>query len=419
MYATVGRKFSHGDSNGDLLAEAKRKPILDLAIAHGAQLTPEAGRSEFSGPCLYCGGEDRLHVSVTKNGWFCRGCYPLEEKGWKDSVDFITYYDKVSVSDAVRTLTGRTFAGKSTAPKNITRAVSAIAPLSGVEATKLSETKKFDPEYYTDKLKRSQAILAGLDGAPGVAYLEGRGFKRATWERFGLGFDPAVPVPGTEGKQKAPAIVMPWWSGNVLKGVRYRFVEKQTNPLGKSYKQSGRGEFVGLLWGGAGLPGFHLVKLLPGERPTERLRTVIVCEGELNAMSIWQEAQAANVDVMSIGSQDTKFTPGMLAFLHRYGKVLVWMDEPDRAARVRGDIVAGASGLVAAIQSPEGKDANDLLQLGHLQFVIAYLRFKHLTGGDTEMVRGILCDYFDAAGEMELSPKTLKILNEYTTKVRE
>lgn len=472
MFKDLARtRKTAGDKGNDLFDVANRRSILEVALEYGAQLTPESGRTEFSGPCLKCGGKDRLHVSVAKNGWFCRNCYPLEKKGWKDVIDFVAYFGNTTVSDAIRRLTGQELRATNRPRETASRPTIITRPLSGVEGSRNVENDNFDPTYYESKLKASQAVLAGSDGketsrgsetsqrpretAPtpaivtrpqsgvegsrnadsndfdpvyyesklkasqaalagsdGEVYLRGRGLTLETARRFGIGFDPSVAVPGTNGAQRAPAIAIPWTSGGKLSGVRYRFLATQTNPEGKQYKQSGRGSFRGLLWGGAGLLG---VAHFPG-RPIESLRTLVICEGEINAMSIWQAAHLSNLDVMSIGSQDSKFTAPMIAFVHRYGRVLVWMDEPDRAARVCNDL-AGAR-LIAGVASPEKKDANDWLQSGVLDFILAYYRIKRLSGGDAEEIKRVIfdhCDLLDRGGE--LCAETHKFLSEYAEKV--
>src|SRR5690606_10538797 len=105
----------------------------------------------------------------------------------------------------------------------------------------------------------------------------------------------------------------------------------------KRVKQTSRGAFSGIVWGGLGLLGLGPVP--SGYTPAERMRTLIVCEGEINAASIWQVAHPARVDVVSLGSESQQVTPDMRAFFARYGSIVVWMDKGqirDRVMREAG-----------------------------------------------------------------------------------
>lgn len=419
QYQSVKRKSwqadrRRDDGNGYLIAQAKGADIVEVALSFGVKLESESGNREFSGACLRCGGTDCLHVSRATNGWFCRKCNGLERHGWKDAIEFVTYYGRVDFRTAVERLTGRQMEGKSPVQKNITAPASVEPPPLGVEGSKIDDSDKFDPTYWVPRYERSVALLANPDeGAR--QYLEGRGFERKTWERFGFGFDPAVAVPGTDGKQRAPAIVMPWFGGGQLRALRYRFLSAQQRPTGKTVKQTGRGSPKGLFFGGLGLEGFQAFQT---DKPTERLRCLFVCEGEMNAMSIWQAAHPARVDVVSIGSQDSKLTAPMLDFVARYGDVVAWLDQPDRSANVVSAIRERVP-HVLGIASPKDNDANDWLKLGKLQYIIAWLRLERAAGGDVDAIQRIIYDYLDAvdAGEMTLTGETLEILRKFGAKI--
>ncbi len=440
QYQSVKRKSwqadrRRDDGNGYLIAQAKGADIVEVALSFGVKLESESGNREFSGACLRCGGTDCLHVSRATNGWFCRKCNGLERHGWKDAIEFVTYYGRVDFRTAVERLTGRQMEGKSPMQKNITAPASVEPSPSAVEGSKIDDSDKFDPTYWVPRYERSVALLAnpgtvdrwedgrivrdagrvGIGGEDGREYLKMRGFERKTWERFGFGFDPAVAVPGTDGKQRAPAIVMPWFGGGQLRALRYRFLSAQQRPTGKTVKQTGRGSPKGLFFGGLGLEGFQAFQT---DKPTERLRCLFVCEGEMNAMSIWQAAHPARVDVVSIGSQDSKLTAPMLDFVARYGDVIAWLDQPDRSANVVSAIRERVP-HVLGIASPKDNDANDWLKLGKLQYIVAWLRLERAAGGDVDAIQRILYDYLDAvdAGEMTLAGETMEILRKFGAKI--
>ena len=94
--------------------------------------------------------------------------------------------------------------------------------------------------------------------------------------------------------------------------------------------------------------------------------TLIITEGELNAISCWQVA-GTWADVLSIGSQENARQVGVLDALKQvalpYRQIIVWLDERERALTL-ADRIAPFNGT--AVWSAHGLDANDLLQRGLL-----------------------------------------------------
>src|SRR5690606_22991707 len=76
----------------------------------------------------------------------------------------------------------------------------------------------------TELVEESHYRLWMPSGDPGRRYLLERGLEPHTWQQFDIGYHPSVAVPGTEGKERSPAIVMPWYAGGRLVGVRFRFL---------------------------------------------------------------------------------------------------------------------------------------------------------------------------------------------------
>jgi hypothetical protein len=96
------------------------------------------------------------------------------------------------------------------------------------------------------------------------------------------------------------------------------------------------------------------------------LRTLLVCEGELNGMSCWQAGHPAGLDVVSLGSEGGTVPSWLRTLAGRYGAVLAWLDKPERSAAAL-DALGGTPGLALHSQTPDGKvDANDLLRAGQL-----------------------------------------------------
>jgi hypothetical protein len=197
-----------------------------------------------------------------------------------------------------------------------------------------------------------------------MTYLQGRGIEPATVQAFGVGYT-SFQLPNTwNGKDfvyhKQLAISLGWFNHDgALVAVKYRFIEphtytdkdgkEQTGKDGKGVRFTSRGQIEGNTFGWQALRGADKVDVL------------IVCEGELNALSLWQVGRGA-VDVLSTGSEATtkKLPPVVVDLAAKYKHRIVWADKKDIADKAAAQIGA------ASMASPEGKDANDLLQAGKL-----------------------------------------------------
>ena len=366
---------------------AKRANVYELAV-HYTMLRREAAR-EYAGPCPRCQGEDRFHC--THEWWFCRTCHP--ERG--DAIEFIRWLTGAGFREAVGMLTG--------VPMPANPSVTASQQRYGQPVT-VNKPKSTPPEVQARLLaqwqadaeaetQRGEAALANAAGGPGRAYLESRGLLPASWQTFRLGFVPDVPLPGTRGQQRAPAILMPWTSAGKVVAIRYRFLERHTYTDSdgrerKNVKQSAKPRafdeqslFGGRMFGGLGMLG-----------AAEHLRDLVICEGEINAISIWQAAHPANVDVLSLGSESQHLTDVMLKHITRYRRVIVWMDQTDKLQALC-DRIPGATGIA----SPHSMDANDCLRKGTLQAMIADLRLRACT--DDAQREALLWDLWDHHNE--------------------
>ena len=213
----------------------------------------------------------------------------------------------------------------------------------------------------------ARTALYGPEGESGRAYLEGRGLYSETWETFGLGYTLAA-LPGTwDGENKTystskqPAICLPWTlsNGQVI-AIRYRFLGSHTYTVGdkeRTEKQTAQfgSNFGGRLFGGCALSG-------PGS-----VQALVLCEGEINAMSIWQ-ATAGAVDVLSLGSESQQIKESAIRAILAYKRVIVWMDKPERVREVTM-VLPGSVGF----KSPYDKDANDWLRTEKLPEILLQL----------------------------------------------
>lgn len=330
--------------NQDLIARAKLTNVTEL-VASRVQLR-RASSHEWEGPCPKCGGSDRLHV--TADWWFCRQCH--QKRG--DAIDWLRFADGVSFPVAVQQLTGETFPA-SKAPRQ------------------QPQPKRYEPptrEWSADALRvleNAQAALWSDDDTLGAEYLSDRGLMGMTAHAFGLGYGVAM---NRDSGAEQPAIAMPWYRGDRLTAIRWRFLQ----PGGSQKITSQPGSrFGGQLFGGQALPTWVRLPVEPDTKPCEALCTLVLCEGEINAMSIWQVAHDTRLHVLSLGSETAHLPDGAVKLAGRYGRVIVWMDKPEVAKRLMGQ-VPGAYGIA----SPGGQDANDLLQAGTLWDVLCEVRRK-------------------------------------------
>lgn len=353
------------------IEQARRVNVVAL-VERYSQLE-KASRHEWKGPCPKCGGTKRLRVK--EDSWFCRHCKPIDPiHGWHNAIDFVLWMQPgLSFADAVAQLTGGD-----------------LPPTT----QRLPERKQRDPHPLdqdawqrraTALLHQAQERLFELEGKPGQAYLEGRGLDPRIWSQFGLGYRPDVSVPGTEGKEKAPAICIPWYAGGKLVGIRYRFLQTQNG-----HKQTAEygSRFGDRLFGRQGLPEW--VSPANSDGKFERMCDLMICEGEINAMSIWQMAGDTNLHVLSMGSESARLSEAMITFAGRYRSVICWADRAEVARNLQMALPGASS-----ITSPNGKDANDLLKDGLLGVFLAMARLRACRGDHQR--EGLLWDLWDAA----------------------
>jgi hypothetical protein len=299
--------------------------------------------NEYAGPCPKCGGTDRLHV---KREWFfCRQCYPPDNMGvGHDAIGFVRWLDGVDFCEACRRL-GAGAVGDTT-PK--------VRP-----AKKRPDWQ--DETWQTAAMQELDTAVKRLEspqGEPGQAYLKGRGILPTTWRAWQLGYGQAW---DSTLKRYRPAILIPW-RGRSITAIKYRFIDAVDG--GQRY--TSRGQHI--------LCGIPLLG--------EHHGTLLLCEGEINAISIWQVIRVdglPNVAVLSYGSE-SGVNDLTVKVASQYQRVIAWADERQRAEATMHKI-PGAAGIRSPKPDGEHKvDANDLLQAGQLSaFLSAALALSALT----------------------------------------
>ena len=330
----------------------ERFDLLSYAGQH-SELRKVAAK-EWAGPCPMCGGNDRFRVRA--DGWFCRHC---KNEPWQDAITLVMAVENCTFADAWARMTGNAF----TLPPGRRRPV--------------AKAKAEQPAGWADKaaamLQTAQKALYSAEDTRGADYLLGREITPDAWLAFGLGYKPDAWLPGTwndKTKERTypaqPAILIPWYAGGRLVAIRYRFLSAHTYTDGYGKEQSNKqGAMFGSAFEGRLFGGQCLV------RCAEDLRTLVICEGELNAISVWQIASETKADVLSLGSESQHLTPAMVDYARRFKHIIVWADRPEVAKNLMAAL-PGAYG----ISSPDGQDANDLLRAGHLGGYLSAWRFQ-------------------------------------------
>ena len=194
------------------------------------------------------------------------------------------------------------------------------------------------------------------DGAQGRAYLAQRGISLDTALAFDLGFAMAW---NNSAKKLLPAIWLPW-KRNQITYITARFInvakdDPDTDRILPAFGMKiGDSKHYGsrYLFGLQHCNGYG--------------KTLVITEGEINAVSVAQEAWGVYpCDVASFGPQSQLANPTVARMAVKisqgYDNVIVWADEEGVATNA-ASVIPGA----VPVASPRGLDANDMLRQGIL-----------------------------------------------------
>jgi hypothetical protein len=337
-----------GKIDPQLIQQAKRVNIIDLA----AQVTTLRKKTspEWMGACPRCGGTDGIadRFYCTADWFTCRKC---RDNVRGDVIEYTQWLHGCDFKEAVGRLTNGSTTGISTAqPRQVTQ----------------PRQKAAQPQEWHDQAEKviQQAEAALWESQAAQEYLLGRGLEPDSWQRFRLGYKPDVFVPGTESApQYAGAIVIPWTAKGKTVAIRYRFLQLQEGTKQTSRKGS---DFTNRIFGAQALFGC-----------AERRRWLLIVEGELNCVSVWQVCHDAGIDVVSIGSRSSTIPENLIEHAKKYLGVLVWLDEGDDAHALAARIPGAVA--INSLKDSSGKalDANDLLEAGRLASMLALKRERH------------------------------------------
>jgi DNA primase len=291
---------------------------------------------EYAGPCPFCGGRDRLRVqpsAASKGRWFCRQCMGDPQAGghWLDAIDYVRQRDGVGYREACAAL-----AIEARQPGR-PEARSQHFPAPSVPRDATSPT--WDQTAALAVIEACAAALWSNAGAKARRWLAGRGIQEDTARTWRLGYNPTRRE--LHGLAIPRGVVIPCFVGGT---VQYIKVRRPVPPLpGPKYQQvkGSRSALFGL-------------DRLAGQR------VAVICEGEFDAMLLWQEAGDL-VDVVALGSKGARPALPWLAHLAGASRWLVALDQDaDDVATWWGDF----SGRVRRVRPLQGNDLTDSYRAG-------------------------------------------------------
>jgi len=330
---------NHHDIRGyDLLALAGQYTALRWSASTRG--------GEYKGACPQCGGRDRLIVQPTggrdgRGQWTCRSC---REFRWGDAEDFVLWQGLAADFRGACATLKLDIADRDERIIEPPPPEPCDPPSDEWQARALEVATQARERLWTD------------EGARARSWLAARGFSETTMRGARLGYHPAdtfdAPeawgLPAQHAKVYTPrGVVIPWFIDGAIWRLNVR------RPLTPEQIAAGEAKYRG--------PAGSSNALYGGGRLASTLPAVIV-EGELDALSVWQEARDVIAPV-ALGSTSGARRVRWIARLSLCPVVLVATDneEPgERAARYWLDVL----GPIARRWRPTLKDCNAMLQAG-------------------------------------------------------
>jgi hypothetical protein len=260
-------------------------PAFYVESTFGIRLK-KVGRTEWAGPCPWCGGTDRFHVWTRSNFWCRPGPGHCGRSGWLDELDGIKQL---------------------TPEKRLELRVAALERQQEEHERRLSRLEQM--HECTDHLAYHKNLEANVEA---VDYWLTEGMTAHTIHDYQLGYCPSCPTaPGHD------SYTIPVMYHGELFNIRHRLAQSSSN--GGKYRPHM-----------AGLPAMifnadHLDKDTPD---------CLILEGEKKSMVVTQETGLTNIATM--GAQS--FKAEWASKLNKFNRVYVLFD-PD--ATERAAVVAG------------------------------------------------------------------------------
>lgn len=313
----------------------------DLTALVEADLGPPRRRNGrwLSWPCPFHQDSEQdggsLRVTPDTGTWFCFGC---QETG--DVIKWVQKRQNLTFPEACRQLGG----GQSV-PASNPRSSPRTGPRTGPLASQHPEQQWRDVAVKI--LQQSQSYLWGPTGTNALDYLHKRGLTDNTIKHWGIGYNPGSymvrEIHTTDGKSAAMSKghVIPVYLNSELRLLKIR----QPDGYNPRYVRLAGGESV-----------------LFGSETLSNQSTILLTEGEFDAMLAWQEAGDL-VGVASTTGGCKLFRREWLVYLLAAKSVLVAYDN-DAAGDEAAAMVCKYSSRMQRVRVPAGKDITEYHQQG-------------------------------------------------------
>ena len=201
---------------------------VDLMTLVNTQLRKSGNTEggEYSGPCPFCGGNDRFSVQPNHpegGRWYCRG---FGDNKWHSPFDYVMRRDDIPFKEALMILGGDT---NHSIPKQRQN-----APGQAIDKRVIVRTCD-SPEWQEQAIEIVSKGIADLwssDGDRARAYLHKRGLTEKTIKLWDLGFIPE-PRPGI-----AKGILIPCFEGGFGAGnIKYLRIRTSSQVKNEKWRQ--------------------------------------------------------------------------------------------------------------------------------------------------------------------------------------
>lgn len=313
---------------------------FDLLSLVGRDTSLRKAGTVWVGPCPFCGqGDDRFTIKDSPTGyrWALRKCeHGQNGVAWWDPIKYIQIRDGISFLEAIKAMGGESIKSDQIRRKPQSQKVKIELPNEDWQESSLS--------FVEDAHVKLLALPAGELCRD---YLHSRELSFSLWIDALLGFtegyDPKA------GAKRAALVIPHFWAFSQnkvsLAAVKLRFLDDHPDGLRYIARKGSK----------------PLIYGIEDSIPTHE--TLLIVEGELNRLSI-KQCSPINTSVISPGSENISQAQRVVfsRLARRFRRVLIWTDKGEKAKEIRG--IMGRSCDLR--KSPNGQDANDLLQTGIL-----------------------------------------------------